>query len=458
MVQDGPDRSPRPEPSPAGGFNGRSWLAGLAARSPAGAYGWRPILIMATLFFSIGFVTWLNGPLITFVQVAFNLDDISAFLVPVCFYLAYFVFPLPATALTRRVGLRRGLSIALVVMAAGTALFGECVNARWYAGALGGLTVIGAGLSLLQITINPYVSLLGGHDRAAQRIAIMGVANKFAGIVAPALFAVIVMPNVGGVAADIARTPPGPAREATLAAFTHAVHAPYSAMAGLLLLLAVFTARARLPDIAMERAAPRARDREVAAQPGWLMTGALAMFLYVGVEVMAGDAIGLYGRSFGLSLDVTKYLTALTLAAMMAGYLAGMVLVPRVVDQERYMLLSCVGGILLCLLAMVAPGVVPVFCVALLGFANAMILPALFPIVLAEGGPEGGRTTSFLVMAYSGGAVLPQVFVHLVPVLGTTPSFMALAVPSYVFIGGWIVALRAGTRRPALATGRSEAP
>ncbi|MBB2205214.1 glucose/galactose MFS transporter [Gluconacetobacter takamatsuzukensis] len=416
---------------------------------------------MATLFFSIGFVTWLNGPLITFVQVAFELDDVTSFLVPVCFYLAYFIFPLPATVLTRRIGLRRGLSLALVVMAAGTALFGECVNARWYVGALSGLTVIGAGLSLLQITINPYVSLLGGHDRAAQRIAIMGIANKFAGIVAPALFAVIVMPNVGGVAADIARTPPGPAREATLAAFTHAVHAPYSAMAGLLLLLAIFTARARLPEIAIETAAPAGGARG-AAQPGWLLTGAFAMFLYVGVEVMAGDAIGLYGRSFGLSLDVTKYLTALTLAAMMAGYLAGMVLVPRVVDQERYMLLSCVGGILLCLVAMVAPGMVPVFCVALLGFANAMILPALFPVVLAEGGPDGGRITAFLVMAYSGGAVLPQVFVHLIPLLGTTPAFMVLAIPAYIFIGGWILALRAGggagTRRAAPATGRSDTP
>ncbi|MFS3133762.1 glucose/galactose MFS transporter [Gluconacetobacter sacchari] len=402
---------------------------------------------MATLFFSIGFVTWLNGPLIIFVQVAFDLDDVSAFLVPVCFYLAYLIFPLPATMLTRRVGLRRGLWIALVVMAVGTALFGECVNARWYVGALGGLTVIGAGLSLLQITINPYVSLLGGHDRAAQRIAIMGVANKFAGIVAPALFAVIVMPNVGGVAAEIGRTPPGPAREAMLAGFTHAVHAPYAAMAGLLLLLAVLTARARLPDISVGTAIG-AGGKAGKAKPGWLLTGAFAMFLYVGVEVMAGDAIGLYGRSFGLSLDVTKYLTALTLAAMMAGYLAGMVLVPRVVAQERYMLLSCVAGVVLCLAAMVAPGIVPVFCVALLGFANAMILPALFPVVLREGGPDQARITSFLVMAFSGGAVLPQVFVHLIPMLGTTPSFMVLAVPSYLFIGGWIMALRAGGGMP----------
>ncbi|NHN84142.1 glucose/galactose MFS transporter [Acetobacter musti] len=402
---------------------------------------------MAALFFSIGFVTWLNGPLITFVQVAFSLSDVASFLVPVCFYLAYFVFPLPATALARRIGLRRGLIAALAVMAAGTALFGECVNDRWYAGALSGLTVIGAGLSLLQITINPYVSLLGDHERAAQRIAIMGIANKFAGIVAPALFAIIIMPSVGDVAASIRSTPAGPARDAILSQFTHAVHIPYQVMAGLLVLLAVLVARARLPEIEMQSPVQTGTDAR-GTHPLWLMTGVFAMFLYVGVEVMAGDAIGFYGRSFGLSLDVTKYLTTVTLASMMAGYIVGMMIVPRLVSQERYMLISCLMGIILCFMATMTPGMIPVLCVALLGFANAMIMPALFPVVLAEAGSGGAGATAFLVMAFSGGAVLPQLFVHLAPSLGTSAAFMTLVIPSYLFIAGWTVALRAKTGAP----------
>lgn len=417
--------------------------------SPAGAYGWRPVLIMAALFFSIGFVTWLNGPLITFVQVAFNLSDVASFLVPVCFYLAYFVFPLPATLLSKRIGLRHGLVVSLAIMALGTGLFGECVNARWYAGALSGLTVIGAGLSLLQITINPYVSFLGDHDRAAQRIAIMGVANKFAGIVAPALFAIIVMPHVGDVAASIHNTPAGPERDAILTGFTNAVHTPYRVMAGLLGLLAFLVARSSLPEITMEQDVP-------AQRPGRrrnslrLATGVLAMFLYVGIEVLAGDAIGLFGRSYGLSLDVTKYLTAMTLASMMAGYLVGMVVVPRFISQERYMIVSCIVGVLICLIALTTHGIAPVLCVALLGFTNAMILPALFPIVLAEAGADGAKATAFLVMAFSGGAVLPQIFVHLIPELGTTSAFMGLVIPSYLFIGLWMTVILIKTQ-PTLA-------
>ncbi|MFT9381697.1 glucose/galactose MFS transporter [Gluconobacter sp. P5B12] len=395
---------------------------------------------MAALFFSIGFVTWLNGPLITFVQVAFNLSDVASFLVPVCFYLAYFVFPLPATLLSKRIGLRHGLVVSLAIMAVGTGLFGECVNARWYAGALSGLTVIGAGLSLLQITINPYVSFLGDHDRAAQRIAIMGVANKFAGIVAPSLFAIIVMPHVGEVAASIHNAPVGPERDAILIKFTTAVHTPYRVMAGLLVLLAILVARSSLPEITIEQGVTT-QDPVRQGNPLKLASGVLAMFLYVGIEVLAGDAIGLFGRSYGLSLDVTKYLTAMTLASMMAGYLVGMVVVPRFISQERYMILSCILGVFVCLLSLTTQGVIPVLCVALLGFTNAMILPALFPIVLAEAGTDGAKATAFLVMAFSGGAVLPQIFVHLTPWLGTTFAFMGLVIPSYLFIGLWMTAI-----------------
>ncbi|TWB09732.1 glucose/galactose MFS transporter [Gluconacetobacter diazotrophicus] len=420
--------------------------------SPAGAHGWRPIVIMAILFFSIGFVTWLNGPLITFVQLAFNLSDVAAFLVPACFYLAYFVFPIPATLLARRTGLKAGMAVSLMVMAGGTALFGECVTARWYPGALAGLGVIGAGLSLLQVTINPYVSLLGPHARAAQRIAIMGTANKCAGIVAPLVFAGLVMRDIGGIAAQVRAAPSAAARDAVLARFTHAVHAPYLAMAVLLLGLAVWILRARLPSIAIGRedTADAAGHAEGPARGGvpLLCLGVFSTFLYVGVEVMAGDAIGMYGRGFGLSLDVTKYFTALTLAAMMAGYLAGMAVVPRLVSQLQYMGLSCGLGLVLCGAAWVSSGLVSVLCVALLGFANAMIMPALFPVVMRMMDRHADRAAALLVMAFSGGAVLPQVFVHLAQTRGAHAAFVLVAAPSYLVILAYVGLMR---RRTAIA-------
>lgn len=405
----------------------------ISATSPAGAHGWRPIVILALLFFSIGFVTWLNGPLITFVQLAFSLSDVAAFLVPCCFYLAYFVFPLPATLLARRTGLKAGMAIALMVMAAGTALFGECVTGRWYPGALAGLGVIGAGLSLLQVTINPYVTLLGPHERAAQRIAIMGTANKFAGILAPLVFAALVMRDIGGIAALVQAAPSAAAREAVLKRFTHAVHAPYLGMAVLLMVMAVWVLRSRLPEIGIGAEAA-VSDGAPAGGVVLLALGVFSTFLYVGVEVMAGDAIGLYGRSFGLSLDVTKYFTAVTLAAMLAGYLAGMVVVPRLVSQLRYMGLSCAMGVVLCGVAWMTTGLMSVLCVALLGFANAMIMPALFPVVMRAMGRHADHAASLLVMAFCGGGVLPQVFVHLARPWGAQAAFVLVAMPAYLVI------------------------
>ncbi|GBQ63148.1 glucose/galactose transporter [Ameyamaea chiangmaiensis NBRC 103196] len=402
-------------------------------RSPAGEHGWAPVVLTATLFFLIGFVTWLNGPLISFVRVAFTLDDASAFLVPFAFYISYFFFAVPAALAVRATGLKRGLALALVIMACGSALFGQFLTERAYPGALCGLTVLGAGLALLQVSVNPYVSLLGPPDRAAQRIAIMGLCNKGAGILAPIVLAVLVMHDIGGVVARAQAATDVATREAILSRFAHAVHAPALCMAGLELLAAVWVVRSRLPDLAAPDIAVSGSLGGLLSRPR-LVFGAAAMFVYVGVEVMAGDAIGTYGQGFGLPIDQTKFFTALTLSAMMAGYAAGMVLVPRVVDQERYLGLSCLLGIALTLMAFATHGYVSVLCVAALGFANAMMFPAIFPIAIAGSGRDTPLAAALLVMAFSGGALVPQMFVWLKAAFGFQGVFATLMIPSYLFI------------------------
>lgn len=396
------------------------------------SYGIRPIITLASLFFIIGFVTWLNGPLITFVQLAFSLSDVGAFLVPLCFYLSYLVFPLPATLVARRTGLRGGLILSLVIVSCGLAVFGQCISLRSYAGALVGLSIIGAGLSLLQITINPYVTFLGSPKRAAQRIAIMGVANKLAGMIAPVVLALLVMRHIDEIAIRIKSAPDAAARDQILNHFVSAVHAPYLIMAGLLLVAALLVKRSGLPDIPLsdtENESPRPGKHG-----GYMWLGVLSMFVYVGVEVMAGDAIGVYGRNFGLPLDQTKFLTALTLTAMLMGYITGAVLVPRVFSQETYISLSSTAGLLLCAVAWSTSGYVSVLCVALFGFANAMILPGLFPLVLQAMKSRASLATALLVMAFSGGAILPQIFIQLAPWLGVQNAFVLLMAPAYLII------------------------
>ncbi|MBS0361087.1 MAG: sugar MFS transporter [Proteobacteria bacterium] len=386
------------------------------------------------LYFIIGFCTWLNGPLISFVRVAFDLDDVNSFLVLMVFYVSYFVLALPASWILKRTGLKRGLSLALGVMAVGAAVFGEFATRRWYPGALGGLFTIGGGLALLQTAINPYVSILGPIDGAARRIALMGICNKAAGIAAPLVIGALVLKDIGDVAATV-QGKTGAVRAAFLDGFAAKIHAPYLAMAAVLLVAAVGILRSPLPDLQVAQANPEGegQHRSVFSFPHlWL--GVLCLFLYVGVEVMAGDAIGAYGRAFGLPLDQTKFFTAFTLAAMLAGYVSGLIFTPRPLSQQTYLQGSALLGVVLVAGAFLTKGYVSVAFVAALGFANAMMWPAIFPLAIKGLGRVTETGSALLVMGIVGGAVIPQAFAVLKQTYDFQAVFAALMAPAYLYI------------------------
>ncbi len=396
-----------------------------------------PVITIGVLFFIFGFVTWLNGPLITFVKLAFTLDDINAFLVLMAFYLSYFFLALPAAVILKRTGMKRGMALGLLVMAAGAILFGHFTTARYYPGALAGLFVIGAGLSLLQTASNPYISILGPIDSAARRIAFMGICNKFAGILAPLLFGTLALRGLDNFDARVKAAADPAAREALLGAFAAQVYWPYMMMAVLLALLAVWIMRSGLPDIdaaaANETTQVSAADNGIASfRHLWL--GVLCLFLYVGVEVLAGDAIGVYGASFSLPLDQTRFFTSYTLAAMLAGYVAGLLLIPRFVSQQTYLALSAALAVLLTLGAYLTRDYLSVAFIASLGFANAMMWPAIFPLAIRGLGRHTETGSALLIMAIAGGALLPYAYAHLKGLIDFQLAYALIAVPSYLFI------------------------
>ncbi|MBH1406423.1 glucose/galactose MFS transporter [Stenotrophomonas maltophilia] len=396
------------------------------------------IAIVGVLFFLIGFFTWLNGPLITFVKLAFELSEVGAFLVLMVFYLSYFFLALPASWILRRTGMKKGLSLSLLVMAGGAALFGEFATQRWYPGALGGLFVIGSGLALLQTAINPYISILGPIETAARRIALMGICNKIAGMLAPVLIGTLVLHGIGDLDKQV-QAADAVTKVALLNEFAAKIHAPYLAMAGLLVLLAVAVLFSPLPEIKSSEAnatptAAGAAERSSIFQFPHLWLGVLCLFVYVGVEVMAGDAIGTYGHGFDLPLDQTKMFTSLTLAAMLAGYVVGLLLIPRVVSQSRYLTVSAVLGVVFCLGAWATHGYVSVAFVALLGFANAMMWPAIFPLAIRGLGRFTETGSALLVMGIAGGAIIPQLFAVLKQHIDFQLVFVLLMVPCYLYI------------------------
>lgn len=410
------------------------------------------VMVMALIglmFFIFGFVTWLNGPLISFVKLAFTLTDVEAFLVPMVFYMSYFFLALPSAVILRRTGMKRGMALGLLVMAVGAVVFGQFATMRVFGGALTGLFVIGAGLAVLQTAANPYISIVGPIESAAQRIAVMGICNKAAGILAPIVFGLLVMQGVGHLDAQVTATADPVAREALLDSFAQKVYWPYLGMAALLAVLALLVLRSPLPELKGSSAAPDA-DRDVRGLFAYphLWLGVICLFLYVGVEVMAGDAIGTYGAGFGLPVAQTSYFTSLTLAGMLVGYIVGLIVIPRFASQERYLAFSAVLGVIFVVGAYLTHGYASVAFVAALGFANAMMWPAIFPLAIRGLGRHTETGSALLIMAICGGAIVPQLFVVFKQYMDFQLVFLLLMVPAYLYI--WFFAV-IGSRTRARA-------
>jgi MFS transporter, FHS family, L-fucose permease len=395
------------------------------------------IITVGVLFFIFGFVTWLNGPLITFVKLAFDLDDINAFLVPMAFYLSYFFLALPASWILKMTGMKKGMALGLFVMAIGAVMFGQFATMRVYPGALTGLFVIGAGLSLLQTAVNPYISILGPIESAAQRIAVMGICNKTAGILAPLVLGALVLNGIGDFADKVAAADAA-TKQLLLNDFAAKIHLPYMIMAVLLAVLAVGVLCSSLPEVKASEAnagsTTKTDTQRGIFQFPHLWLGVLCLFLYVGVEVMAGDAIGTYGQGFHLPLDETKFFTAFTLAAMLLGYIVGLIAIPKFISQERYLAVSALLGVGFSVAAYVTQGYVSVGFVAALGFANAMMWPAIFPLAIRGLGRLTEQGSAFLIMGIAGGAVIPQLFAHMKIHYDFQAMFCVIMLPCYLYI------------------------
>ncbi|MBX2967417.1 MAG: sugar MFS transporter [Cyclobacteriaceae bacterium] len=397
------------------------------------------IIIIGILFFIFGFVTWLNGPLITYVKLAFSLDtDSKAFLVTTAFYMAYFFLAIPSSWILEKTGMKKGMALGLLVMAAGTFVFGHFATERNYTASLWGLFIIGSGLSLLQTACNPYISIIGPIESAAQRISVMGICNKVAGILSPIVLGALVLKDIDKLEDQVKAAATPEESEAILSAFAANIYTPYMIMAVALVLLAYWITRSPLPEVKASdvNAAPvgAAGNKTNLFQFGYLWLGAFCIFVYVGVEVMAGDAIGTYGNGFNISVDETKYFTSFTLGAMLAGYVIGLFTIPKYISQQDALKISALLGLLFTTAAWLTSGYTSVVFVALLGLANALMWPAIWPLAIEGLGKFTERGSALLIMGIAGGAVIPKLYASLKDTYDFQLMFLVIMIPCYLYI------------------------
>ncbi|MEP6583883.1 MAG: sugar MFS transporter [Ginsengibacter sp.] len=398
------------------------------------------IIIIGVLFFVFGFVTWLNGTLIPFLKLACQLNnDIEAFFVTFAFYMAYFFLAIPSSFILKKTGYKNGMALGLLVMAIGSLIFIPAANTRAFALFLTGLFVQGMGLALLQTASNPYISIIGPIESAAKRISIMGICNKVAGMLSPIILGALVLKNAGKLQEQISSTTDAASKEILLNELSSRVITPYIIIAIILVMLAIMIYRSSLPEIESDKEEPAVKpmvEKTSVLQFPHLMLGVLCIFLYVGVEVMAGDAIGTYGRQLGMPLDETKYFTTFTLFSMLAGYVVGIFTIPKYITQQKALAFSAILGIIFSILVFVSNGYAAIFFIALLGLANALMWPAIFPLAIDGLGKFTKTGAALLIMGIAGGALLPLLYTTLKDkgIASNAVSFLICMLPSYLYI------------------------
>ena len=395
-----------------------------------------PIAIIGALFFIFGFVTWLSGILIPYLKIACELTNFLALLGAFAFYICYFIMALPSSWVLKKTGFKNGMSIGLWVMAIGTLIFIPAAMSRIYSLFLVGLFVMGTGLSILQTASNPYVTILGPRESAAQRISILGICNKLAGAIAPIILAYYIL-NDGDAFVENLNALNETARVAALDGLARRVIGPYIVMAIVLFVMGIGIRYSPLPELDTEDE-DDVEGNEISTRSSifafpHLLLGVLALFFYVGAEVIAGDTIIRYGISIGIEISIAKAFTSYTLISMVVGYIIGIILIPKYISQRMALLYSGVLGIIFTICAVFTTGLTSVFFVAILGLANALVWPAIWPLAIHNLGRFIKTGSALLIMAIAGGALLPLVWGKLSDIYGSQQAYWVL-MPSYLII------------------------
>ncbi len=405
---------------------------------------WLPMVLAGSMFFILGCITWLNGAITPFLQQMLELSPLQASFIISSFYIAVTVAGIPSAMLIKRVGYKNGMAIGCAIMALSALMYIPAAKLQMIEIFLFAQLMIGVGQTVLQTAVNPYVVKMGSEKSAAVRVCIMGLLNKFAGVIVPVIFAAVVVSGVVDGAGKLSQEQKD--------IMANSLIMPYVLITALIMLFAAFAKFAPLPDLVFdedETSNGKGEIKETLAHPH-LVLGVVGIALYVAVEVIAADTIG----SYALQIGVADYsvMTSYTMACMLIGYAIGILTIPRFMSQQTALLMSGIAGIITVLLVVLGSNdsfIIsnlllvpfggpqlpdPLLCIALLGFANAMVWPAIWPLALAGLGRLTGTASGLLIMGIAGGALGPLLIgLGNVAGLGAQGAYIVM-IPSYVFI------------------------
>lgn len=353
-----------------------------------------PMIIIASMFSILGFAVGINAFFVPFVKAAFNINTAMSYLVTTATFSAFVIFGIPSGKILKKAGYKRSMVIAFLLMALGMLFIVPAAKWISFPVFLFALFVNGMGQTLLNAAVNPYITILGPEKSAAQRISIMGICNKLSFGFAPVVLAIFM--------------------NTTNVQLNDAV-APFYIISCILVLLGVLSYFAPLPEVKAagedenekDTTSVYANSKSSILQFPHLLLGALAIFLYVGVEMIA--LVSINDFAIEIALPSPEKFAGYTSAAYVIGYLMGIILIPKVISQINAMIICALIGTGSSLLIVFLPGTISIYFVALLGLANSLIWPAIWPLALADLGKFTKSGSSFLVMGIAGGGMVPPI-------------------------------------------------
>ena len=400
------------------------------------------LFVIGVFFFIFGFVTWLNGVLIPFLRTACELTTTQAFFVATAFYIAYFVMAIPVSFILKKFGFVNSMSLGLLIMILGSLIFIPAAYSREYGLFLVGLFVQGTGLTMLQTAVNPYVTLLGPVESAAKRISIMGVANKLAGAFSGIILGSVLLSKSDEVIQTELSKLASAAKSVYLDELAQKVVIPYIIMAVVLAVLALMVRYARLPEISGDEPEAKFTTKGL---PAYAWLGVFAIFFYVGAEVVVGDSIILYGRYlnpdpflinlFGWEINMLNpsYFTSYVMAGMILGYFIGIVLIPKIISQQKALQFFAISAITFASAALITSGTISLFFIVLLGISNSVMWPAIWPLAIGKTGNKTPIISALLIMGIIGGAIMSPLFGKLADLTNMHLAYLIL-IPCYLYI------------------------
>ena len=408
------------------------------------------MFMLGALFFIFGLVSWVNSILVPYFKVACELEtDVQSYLVTFAFYIAYLVMTIPASFLLTKVGFKRGVEIGLWILAAGALLFWPAAMTRSYSMFLAALFTMGTALAILQTAANPFVTIIGPRESAARRISIMGICNKFAGVVSPLIFAAAVIRPQDKITMDAVQAGEltGAAKEQALDAMIQGVILPYVILAVVLFVFGLVFYKSSIPDIDPNKdnksEGDAGADRKSILCYPYLVLGVLALFAHTGSQQISIATIIDYAGSMGIDMLEAKVFPSFTLACIMIGYLSGIICIPRFISQQKALVVCTVTGLILSALVLLTQNVwvewfgmnakLSIWFLVLLGIPNSLIYAGIWPLAIKNLGKWTNLGSSILVMALCGNAFMTLSYGALADKVGLDKAYWLL-IPCFAYM------------------------